>query len=128
MNEQVPSPEAWPAADQPPELGDDELHVWSASLDIEAGLERRLEGWLSSEERDRAARFHFPRDRRRFIACRGRLRAMLSAYTGTAPHEIEFDYGPHGKPALARRIGDPSLYFNVSHSDEVAILAFRRRG
>ena len=127
MSEQVSS-EPWPMAARPSDLPDDELHVWSASLAIDSGLEHRLERWLSADEQARADRFHFPRDRARFIACRGRLREMLSAYAGVPPEEIAFHYGSHGKPFLAAPAGQAPIYFNVSHAGDLAVLAFRRRG
>jgi 4'-phosphopantetheinyl transferase len=119
--------ESWPAGENPAALPDREVHVWSASLAIDEELRRRLSDWLSDEERARAGRFYFDRDRGRFIACRGRLRALLGAYLQKAPHEIQFHYGPHGKPGLASHAGTP-LFFNVSHSHDLALFAFRRRG
>jgi 4'-phosphopantetheinyl transferase len=79
---------------------------------------------LSNAERQRASRFAFDRDRRRFTVARARLRRLLSARLGVRPESIEFVYGAHGKPALARRFADSDLRFNVSHSDDVGVFAF----
>jgi 4'-phosphopantetheinyl transferase len=78
---------------------------------------------LSDAERQRASRFAFDRDRRRFIVARARLRQLLAVRLGVRPESVEFAYGAHGKPALARRFADSDLRFNVSHCDDVAVYA-----
>jgi 4'-phosphopantetheinyl transferase len=78
---------------------------------------------LSDAERQRASRFAFDRDRRRFIVARARLRQLLAVRLGVRPESVEFAYGAHGKPALARRFADSDLCFNVSHCDDVAAYA-----
>jgi len=79
---------------------------------------------LSRNEQIRAARFQFARDRNRYIAGRGLLRALLGNYVDAAPSAIEFASNPHGKPSLA----DATLgvHFNLAHSGDVAIFAFAR--
>jgi 4'-phosphopantetheinyl transferase len=84
------------------------------------GLEG-LKKLLSIDEQDRAGRFHFERDRHRFSAARGALRAILGRYLGIEPRAITFDYGPQGKPSLA--MATPWLRFNVSHSKGLALIA-----
>jgi 4'-phosphopantetheinyl transferase len=71
--------------DKPParlNLRADEVHVWQAELD--AWVERVAWLWLtqllSLDERIRAERFCFPRDRQHFMVCRGLLRVLLSRY------------------------------------------------
>lgn len=100
-----------------------EIHIWCASSDAEPG--RLGEFWctLSDDERNRAGRFHFARDRQRYIARRGRLRAILAGYLGQEPPALRFAYGPFGKPALASVGGGPTLEFNLSHSSGLVLLA-----
>jgi 4'-phosphopantetheinyl transferase len=104
-------------------LGPDEIHVWRAYLDFEPASLRAFETTLSPDEKARADRFHFPRDRNAFVATRGILRELLSRYAGRAPAELVFDYGDRGKPSLR---GGPSqaIQFNVSCSHGLALLAF----
>jgi 4'-phosphopantetheinyl transferase len=91
-----------------------------ARLDAGAEETRSLESCLSSAERERAAKFHFERDRRRFIVARARLREELAARLGVSAKQIEFAYGDNGKPRLANQ----ALQFSVSHCDDVALFAF----
>jgi 4'-phosphopantetheinyl transferase len=102
-------------------LGPDEVHVWSADLDRLPGA--LLREPLSTDERERGRRFHFERDRRRFVTARGLLRRLLGHYLGLDPSRLRFGYGPRGKPFLA---GEDELRFNVSHSGGLALLAFAR--
>jgi 4'-phosphopantetheinyl transferase len=45
------------------------------------------------------------------------LRQLLAAVLGTAPVELQFAAGTHGKPALAGKFAASGLHFNLSHSD-----------
>ena len=92
-------------------------------LDVDAMRLRELAGFLSEDERERAARFYFSRDRDRYIAGRGRLRELLGLYIGLPPDRVRFRYGPFGKPELAHAV---SIFFNVSHSGHRALLGFSR--
>lgn len=92
------------------------LHFWA--LDAPGSTVEDLARHLSPDETARAARFVFDRDRIAHVLGRGRLREILGARTGTAPAALRFDYGAHGKPALA---GGP--FFNLSHSGGLACLA-----
>ena len=83
---------------------------------------RGLEDLLSEDERDRAARLRFERDRRRFVVARARLRELLGRRLGMRPEAVAIVYGAQGKPALARG----ELRFNLAHSGELALYAFSR--
>ena len=93
-------------------------------LDVAPEAVRASAALLSDAERQRAGRFVFDRDRRRFTVARAQLRRMLSARLGLRPESVELVYGAHGKPALAQACGAPNLRFNVSHSEDVAVYAF----
>lgn len=56
---------------------------------------------LSPDEQDRAARFVYARDRRRFVAARTALRSILAAWVGIPAGELVFVDGTHQKRALA---------------------------
>lgn len=107
-------------------LAEDEVHVWMVSLDEPPIPLGQLEGVLSSEEADRACRFHFARDRRRFAAGRGLLRVLLSSYVGASPAEMTFSTSYYGKPSLARPCCPEDLQFNVSHSDSWLMIGVTR--
>ena len=117
-----------------PALGRGEVHVWRTALDLDPARVAALAESLSPDERDRAARFHFERDRVRFIVARGVLRALLGRYLDLPAPALAFDYGAHGKPSLAagpvgRAVGGSpgaEVRFNLSHSAGVALCAVAR--
>jgi 4'-phosphopantetheinyl transferase len=103
-----------------------EVHVWRTSLDPDPSSIAHLQHTLSADEVQRAARFHFPRDRRRFTVARGVLRDILGRYLGVPPSDIEFRYSAYGKPALADGFDTAAVQFNISHSHEMALFAVTR--
>jgi len=105
-------------------LNDDEVQVWQVTLEQEAVTLARLHDLLNAQERQRAARFYFPADQRRYTVGRGVLRLLLGYYLQVAPTQINFVYNPYGKPELASVNGVAPLHFNLSHSGERALYAF----
>jgi 4'-phosphopantetheinyl transferase len=99
------------------------VHIWQVALDQPATAVAQLEQLLVSDERTRAARFHFERDRRRFIVARGVLRSLLARYISYPAPSIKFSYSQKGKPALAAE-HRTHLHFNLAHSGEIALYAF----
>src|SRR5688572_1477810 len=108
------------------ELGADEAHVWMASLDQPADLIAKLAPLLSEDERQRAERFHRPIDRWRFIAGRGILRKIISAYLALDPDEVRFVYNEYGKPFISTDQDRGALSFSLSHSNGMALYAVAR--
>jgi 4'-phosphopantetheinyl transferase len=106
------------------ELPEGEIHIWRADLDVGQETLNRLMVTLDTAEQSRAARFHFPRDRNYFIACRGILRELLGKYLGGSPAAVEFFYRAYGKPAHRPEDSRPPIRFNISHSGGIALLAF----
>ena len=106
----------------PFDLASDEVHCWSVPLCVPANTLARLFETLSPDERDRAARLRFERDRRRFSVARGALRELLGRYVATPPDQIRFAYNAFGKPELSPEFGS-SLKFNLSHSADLAVIA-----
>ena len=85
--------------------------VWTIALD------GPCEVLLTEDERARASRFRFERDRVHWSHARSALRAVLGRYLKTAPLQIAFSLGPHGKPSVA------GLEFNLSHAGGWAMIA-----
>ena len=110
-------------------LGQTDVHVWRAALEVEATSVSRMYELLSADERARAERFQFQIDRRHFIVARAQLRMILSRYINIAPAELRFGYTEHGKPILANG-NDQSrkIKFNLAHSAGIALFAFTRAG
>lgn len=115
----------WRPGPANPEITQEELHLWLVRLDLPDQRVAMLSRTLSLDEQDRAERFRFGEDRRRFVVARGVLRTILSYYTGLPAVQLRFAYSPAGKPRLATEAGQPSpgLSFNLAHSGEMALYA-----
>lgn len=96
------------------------IHVYRVDLAGDDAFRESAE-WrtLSTDEHARAERFVKARDGRKFVRCRGALRAILGGLTDVDPREVAFQVGPGGKPMLP----DGPWRFNVSHSGELALIA-----
>ncbi len=95
--------------------------MWRVDLASGGGL---LEELLCAEERARAERIVRERNRRLWSRSRGVLRALLGRYLDQDPRALQFELGPHGKPALHGSAEQaPDLRFNLSHSGEIALVA-----
>jgi 4'-phosphopantetheinyl transferase len=96
-----------------------EVQLWTVALDGETSQQDEYWKTLSEDERQRADRFRFERDRERFVRARGKLRSLLGEYLSQHPVDVRFTYGLQGKPGVE---GD--LQFNLAHSGGYALYAF----
>lgn len=110
-------------------LEKDEVHIWCMSTYQCEPYLTTLEQVLSVDERVKATRFYFQKDRDQFITARGMLRLLISSYIGTEPSKLLFYYGLFGKPLLVQEPEENNLCFNVSHSNGFILcaLAWSRR-
>lgn len=80
--------------------------------------------FLTASEQERAGRFRFEDDRRRWSACRSSLRNILAHKLGMAAEAVPIVIDSLGKPLLAVPFQD--LHFNLSHCDGLAVVALSR--
>lgn len=107
------------------DLREDEVHVWRIDLAREpAPLP------LPEDEEARLARLRRPEDARRLRAAQVGMRLVLARYLGIAPAALRIARAcrhcgdaRHGKPHLV----DADLRFNLSHAEDLALLAVARR-
>jgi 4'-phosphopantetheinyl transferase len=113
----------WPEPPRLLSLETDEVHVWRIELEQPGDLLRGFLATLETEEQERANRFRFEKHRRGFVVARGFLRTVLGRYLNANPEALRFSYGLYGKPALAGEHESSTLRFNMSHSQDLALLA-----
>jgi len=107
---------------QPPdklELSSNQVDIWRIKLDLQPATVNQLESTLSVSEALHAARFHFEKERIRYIVSHGCLRDILSQYLQSEPGKQRFEINDYGKPAVQ----DHKLEFNLSHSGDFALIA-----
>lgn len=105
------------------DLASHQVDIWRARLDLPADFLKTLEATLSVEEIQRADRFHFQGDKDRFIAAHGCLRDILARYQHWEPGQVNFSTNDYGKPALSPDSPGLKMDFNLSHSDDFALMA-----
>ncbi len=104
-------------------LEDDQVDIWRINIDPQADSVKLAESTLSADETERAERFHFDADKRRFIVAHTTLRNILSHYLNYPPNELTFFVNQYGKPLL----NDHKLEFNLSHSGDFALVAITQQ-
>lgn len=107
-------------------LEPDEIHVWCLDLKVSQTYLDYLFCLLSYDEKNKAERFRNPRTRKAFIARRGLLRILLSRYLSGEARGLRFTYNAFDKPSLEGLSESYELHFNVSHCDDVAVIAMSR--
>lgn len=112
----------WKKPPSPLTLLKDEIHLWRVSLSKGSGLLKELNSALLTDEKERAERFHFEKDRMRFSLSRAVLRWLLGSYLKEDPSKIRLEQNSYGKPLLKNP--PRPLRFNLSHSGELILLAF----
>ena len=88
-----------------------EAHIWRVPLSDGMVLPPPTAG-----ERARASRYRHEADRARYLRSHGAMRAILGRLTAA---RLDFAVTEDGKPYLP---GDPRLKFNISHSDQMALV------
>lgn len=116
----VASDQAWVRGPLSPCIAANETHVWKIDLRCESTAEMKAS--LSLEEHNRAARFHFDRDRERFLIAHASLRMILGRYLEVAPASLAFAQTEYGKPFLINPEA-AGFHFNLSHSEDLALVS-----
>lgn len=102
-------------------LSRNEIHLWVCSGIVSPELDR-IANCFAPEEQERASRFRFDRDRRRYLGGVLLQRLILSNYLSCSLEEISFVRNPWGKPSLGHK-HNSAIQFSLSRSHQVALLA-----
>jgi 4'-phosphopantetheinyl transferase len=111
----------------------DRIDLWFTFLEDVAGgpenndLLQRYRALLSPPELQAQQRFHFEKDRHRYLVTRALVRTVLSRYAPIAPQDWEFAANAYGKPSVAKSMAHSAalaqtLSFNVSHTQDLVVL------
>lgn len=109
-----------------PDLTENQVHVWRIKISEFFNQAIEFERLLDAAEKKRAHQFKFSDSRTNFIICRGALRFLLSQYQQNNPLSIEIQQNTDGKPILAEKSHPLDLEFNISHSDDICLIAISR--
>ena len=79
--------------------------------------------FISDFEIEKARRFYFEKDQRRYIQSHAILRKILGDLLGVSPREVKFFTNPFGKPYVGTEPGQFDVYFNISHSQSGLLIS-----
>ena len=99
------------------------IQLWSIDITPARHRTEELRSLLSDDELQRADNFRFDKDRDRWIAGRAMLRIILSSVIRCSPELVNFEYDEHAKPCLRHSDDEADVYFNLTHSSDLALLA-----
>ena len=98
------------------------MHVWTTDCDAESGDRPHRLASTTSDERERATRFHRPEEGERFLFAHGTLRLVLADYLRCDPLALRFGVHANGKPFVE----GADIEFNLSHAGALALIAVAR--
>lgn len=113
----------WHNQDADKQLAPGEIHIWLNFLNLHQSRLKHLYPLLSPAEKARSEAFSHFRARKNYIAAHGFLHSVLAYYLDRPASEIEFSQGEKGKPFITPEQNPQQLQFNLSHSQNLAILA-----
>ncbi len=96
-----------------------QLDIWLLKLD-DAPCQPDC---LDTIETTRLKNFKFPLGRQQYCSAHTALRIILGRYLNCAAKEVPIAIHSAGKPGIDHQ--PPSLYFNLSHAENTALLAIR---
>lgn len=100
-------------------IAGNEIHIWRVNFPNLLSIVPELQKILDTDERAKAKRFHFDKDRSRYVISHASTRVILGDYTHNTPGKLRFSINEFGKPEMQ----DSPLHFNLSHSGDFALIA-----
>ena len=119
--------ETWMKTPDTLSLSKDQIDVWLCDLKQLSGEINNFYSIPSEAERERAGKLKVEDKRQQYIISRGALRQRLSLLTNIKPEDFMFKILEHGKPVLANNHQCADITFNVSHSNDLALIAISQK-
>ncbi len=99
----------------------DEIHVWSHTIHFDDPFLREAPYLLSNEELNRAAKYHFEKDKRVYESGHVFIRKILAHYTSLDAAKLDLSPIVNQKPKLEN--SPFRIHFNISHSGNKILVA-----
>jgi 4'-phosphopantetheinyl transferase len=97
------------------------VDLWLFSIDPSHYDLKNFIPILSIEEQEKAKKFHFPIDQKKYVISHGIMRQLIGSYIPCHPRDIRCHLNAFGKPELVTP--SSTLHFNLSHSEQLGALA-----
>ncbi len=118
---------AWQKTPDKLSLSKDHIDIWLCDLKQLSGDINNFYSILSEDERDRADKLKVEDKKQQYIVARGALRQRLGLLANIDPKDFVFDYLEHGKPVLNNDARFKDITFNISHSNDLALIAVAQK-
>jgi 4'-phosphopantetheinyl transferase len=105
------------------------IHLWCTFVSkvTDDHLLEEYCSMLSAAEQEQWRRFHFSRDRHRYLITRALVRTVLSRYAPVAAEDWVFETNSYGRPFIANDDDSArAISFNVTHTQGLVVLAVTR--
>lgn len=100
------------------------VEVWNITTPSDPDFIQQLSRQLSDEEQSQANRLVKYSQRHTYISSHVAMRRILASKLAIDPENVHYQKQQHGKPFIDR---EQAVYFNLSHSDDHAILGVSRQ-
>lgn len=110
------------AHDFPENMGIRDIHLWQIDTKQFVNKLPKYYVELSQDEKKRADKFYFVKDKINFILAHAFLRGLLGKYIGVETESIQFYFNRYGKPLVSTDEGE-GVCFNLSHSGSMIFIA-----
>ena len=110
------------------ELVSGQIDLWYTRTDqVGPELALRYRALLTPQELSQHGRFHFEKDRHRYLVSQALSREVLSCYMPVAPEAWRFEADHYGKPQLVDPAGlAREIDFNISNTDGLVVFGIYR--
>jgi 4'-phosphopantetheinyl transferase len=102
-------------------LSSSHVDLWLYSIHPHEHNLSELFSILSQAEQEKAKKFHFASDRKKYVISHGIMRRLLASYIECEPLKIHYQVNEYGKPSMST--AQTPIHFNLTHSDNLAGLA-----
>lgn len=112
------------------DIPDNEIHLWLVEHQqiTDPELLEAYRALLNKEEEKRFQRFVFPKHKLQFLVSRALLRTIIGQYLDQPPASLIFARNAYGKPRIGSFQLPLPLVFNLSHTNDMTVLAVTQGG
>lgn len=109
-----------------PELSDRQIHIWYIPL-IKSLYSDKFFFHLTDYEKVKAKGFARDLLSEQYILCHGILNVLIKRYLGiNLRNQLSFEFSSNEKPKLSNHLNTNYIQFNLSRSNNLAVVAFTR--
>ncbi len=119
--------ELWQPSPDSLSLSSENIDVWLCDLKKLSDNTDEFYSILAEDELKRVEKLKIEGKKKQYIITKGSLRKYLGLLTEADPSVFKFKYLEYGKPVLEEPSRYVDISFNISHSNDIALIAISRK-